>query len=232
MRLVVGGNSITLGAPIGNDHEAARAWALDQIRSDNALFKAMELLPAQSALLLLRSCALPRVNYLTRALPPGITRPAMEVFDAFVEETSLKIMGLDHQLSPAAQKQLRLPTRLGGFALRSLVDISNAAFWGAASAAAPRTHMVAELAATHATLIGLGMVETENLFGSTFRDFTSLLEAEVPPRTKVQHKLSRTTPRVSWSASYPMKTHAACVLCPGQALQRGYTLYPPTNACT
>ena len=52
-------------------------------------------MPMQDAFLLLRSCALPSLSFLTRTTPPELLRESARRFDRLVRDTFLHIMQLD-----------------------------------------------------------------------------------------------------------------------------------------
>jgi hypothetical protein len=87
---------------------------------------------------LLRSCALPRLNYLSRVLPPAITRDTLVKFDHEVISTVYRKLNMRPTSLTAAQlKHLRLPIRMGGLGIRALAEISSMAYFACTAAAAP-----------------------------------------------------------------------------------------------
>ena len=106
-----------LGGIIGRDSDIILDWTLSQVKSHDRLFEAIlhPSLPFQSALLMLRLSALPRVDYLTRVLPPSIISPALVQFDSMVLDAVVRKLRLPSSLSDEAQSTLRLPIRLGGW---------------------------------------------------------------------------------------------------------------------
>lgn len=162
----------------------------------------MKMLPTQVACQLLRVAYLPRATFLSRALPPHITQPALQEFDRFVLDELRKILDLNPSLPLAAQKQLRLPMRLTGFGYRSIAALANIAFYSSSTAAAPATKsvlntpaaantpMVRALEAAHAVIVRQGGTDTEGVFSAPYQGFRTLLDAKVPPRTKVQKLLT------------------------------------------
>ena len=93
---LVYGSTDSLGALVGHDDVAIRKWALEKAKSHNQLFADLlhPALPVQHAMAILRFCAIPRMNYLTRVVRPDLLRPACEYFDRKVYETSLTKLGL------------------------------------------------------------------------------------------------------------------------------------------
>jgi hypothetical protein len=104
-------------------------------------------LHAQSAFLLLRSCLVPRFNYLLRVFPPPVIARAAAAFDRLIYGCLSQRVGA---LPPppvlaagaarpthlsVAFSQLRLPVRCGGLGIPSAVQVSPAAFIGSSAAA-------------------------------------------------------------------------------------------------
>src|SRR6185295_5098747 len=124
---------------VGYDDVATRKWALEKAQSHDQLFASLlhPALPVQHAIAILRFCAIPRMNYLTRVVRPDPLRPACEYFDRKVFETALTKLGLPSTLTDEARTLLTQPVRLGGFGLRPMVRVSPAAYWSSVSQAAP-----------------------------------------------------------------------------------------------
>jgi hypothetical protein len=129
----------TLGGIIGFDTQVMVDWCLAQVKLHDRLFSAIihPSLPSQSALLILRMSALPRLDYLTRVLPPSVLNAAMVSFDAMVLQSVIRKLQLPSPLSDEAQSLLRLPIRMGGCGIRSLLSVAPAAYFGAMAIAAP-----------------------------------------------------------------------------------------------
>lgn len=81
--LIERGATMLLGAPIGTDTEKMQSLLMKIVRDHEPFFQRINstLLPIQEALILLRVCALPRLNYLARTTPARILYPAAEAFD-------------------------------------------------------------------------------------------------------------------------------------------------------
>ncbi len=94
-------------------------------------------MPAQVAMLLLRSSGLPRLSYLCRTVSPDLLLKAAQHFDAMVIDTFLIVCGLAGNLTPATWNQIRLPISKGGMGLHSFVSLSPAAFVASAAQARP-----------------------------------------------------------------------------------------------
>ena len=114
-------------------------WTLTEVKSHSRLFDAIAhpSIPSQTALLILRLSALPRVDYLTRVLPPSVIEPALMLFDTMVCHSVIRKLHLPSPLSDEAHSILRLPIRLGGCGIRSLHSVASAAYFGAVAIAAP-----------------------------------------------------------------------------------------------
>jgi hypothetical protein len=124
---------------VGHDDVAIRKWALEKAQSHDQLFAALlhPAMPVQHAMAILRFCAIPRMNYLTRVIRPDLLRPACEYFDKKVFETASTKLGLPSIVTDAAYTLLTQPIRLGGFGLRRMVSVSPAAYWSSFCQAAP-----------------------------------------------------------------------------------------------
>jgi hypothetical protein len=97
-----------------------------------------EYLPVQSAMLLLRQCGVPRMDYLLRCIPPECVVSLAQSFDDTVMRSALLKLeiGADECLqAPHVQPQLQARLKHGGFGLRSAVRTSPCAYL--ASVAAP-----------------------------------------------------------------------------------------------
>jgi len=90
-------------------------------------------LPTQYAMLLLRMCALPKLNYILRTVPPSAISLLTKNFDGEVIKIALNVLKLNHVPESIMSRdiiiqQLRLPCRLGGFGLTSVQNISHYAY--------------------------------------------------------------------------------------------------------
>jgi hypothetical protein len=91
----------------------------------------------QATFLLLRVCALPKLNFTCRTLPSKLTSSACASFDQFVQSAAMTTLRLDKEsLSKEVLTLLTLPLRHGGFGLRSMVATAPAAFLSSLAAAA------------------------------------------------------------------------------------------------
>lgn len=131
-----------LGVPIGSDipmvHQALEA----QVASHDRLFTLLchPSMPPQIAALLLRLCAVPRLQYILASLPPRLTSSAAALFDSNVLRAASTIHGLPHPVPDPASTQLCLPVRHGGLGIPRMVDVAPIAFYSSVVAAAPSLH--------------------------------------------------------------------------------------------
>ena len=95
------GSLDSLGALVGRDDTATKKWALEKARSHDQLFEALlhPALPVQHAMAILRFCAIPRMNYLTRVVRPDLLQPACLYFDQKVFATAVIKLGLPSTVS-------------------------------------------------------------------------------------------------------------------------------------
>ena len=129
-----------LGSIIGLDNNLIAKFSLEKADSHSQFFQAIQhpRLRTQHALLLLRACALPRMNFLCRTLAPRLTLDACNLFDTLVSRAAVTILKLSEgNLSQVAQHQLSMPLRQGGLGLRQTVIIAPAAFLGSIADSSP-----------------------------------------------------------------------------------------------
>lgn len=126
IQLTSQGTSI-LGVPIGRDEfvsqQAQQLLSSACHRSVAALIRAE--LPAQDKMLLLRNCIAPTPMYLARSI--SLTTSTHNIFGEWDEamQQALKAILLINDISPTL---IDLPTRLGGFGIRSMSNICTLAF--------------------------------------------------------------------------------------------------------
>ena len=93
----------------------------------------------QSAYILLRYCAVPKLHYHLRSSDP--TNPAViqatQQHDEAVERAAIEILSLPNPLPPAQHEQLRLPLTEGGLGLTPAERIKEAAFLGSVALTLP-----------------------------------------------------------------------------------------------
>jgi hypothetical protein len=132
-----------VGAIVGKDEDAVRAGIHATLGSDagrDAFFYRLQmgLLTTQSAMLLLRQCAVPQMNYVLRCLPPSCIAQQAEAFDAQVLRAAKTTLSLHADEGwDETDRILRAKLRHGGFGLTSAVHTSPAAYLGSLAAVAP-----------------------------------------------------------------------------------------------
>jgi hypothetical protein len=137
---LVRGSAPVLGAMVGCDDARAEKWVQEAVRGHEGLFRDLRRddMPCQIAFLLLRVCALPRVGYLTRVMPPSATAAALGVFDGMVTATVASKIGLlTGPLSNEVSTLIHLPVRLAGLGLRSQEATAPIAYLSSLAQAAP-----------------------------------------------------------------------------------------------
>ena len=120
-----------LGTPLG--HRDFVAAALAKKQNEHAVL--LQRIPAvphlQSAWLLLLLCALPRCNYLLRALPPATTATYAAAHDGEVLRCLTQLLGTS-SVDPTASalpRRAQLPLHFGGLGLRAAVASRAPAHW-------------------------------------------------------------------------------------------------------
>ena len=90
-------------------------------------------LSKQAAMILLRHCGVPKINYLLRCIPPAAMAELAECFDDMVISLAKRIGNTD-SLTPVQRKQLEWPLRKGGFGLTSAKKTSHLAYLSSVAA--------------------------------------------------------------------------------------------------
>jgi hypothetical protein len=130
-----------VGGVIGKDEAAIRAGMASMFGSNagrDAFFRRLQFdeLSVQSAMLLLRQCAVPQMNYLLRCTPPVCIAEQATSFDESMLDsarTKLRVGRWERGLADTT-RQLRAALRHGGFGLTSAVQTSPAAYLGSLAA--------------------------------------------------------------------------------------------------
>ena len=119
-----------LGVPDGCEAYVQKWFENKLAKTQDFLNKLAERLRPhpQGAKMLLRLSVLPTMNYLTRCLPPSVTVPYMQRFDAMVIECMSKLISATIPDGHPARHQMRLKQSLGGLGLTSVADIAPAAY--------------------------------------------------------------------------------------------------------
>ena len=130
-----------VGAVVGRDEQAIRdglAKMRDQTGND-AFFRRLLLdeMPVQSAMLLLRQCMVPKLNYLLRCSPPSCISDICSEFDSQVLAAATDKLDLsgDETAAPDTVRLLRARLKDGGFGLTSAQLTSPGAYFGSLAAA-------------------------------------------------------------------------------------------------
>ena len=136
---IVHGNDSSLGARLGINHTSLADWVQPQVTDHVPVIEAISdpRLPTQVAMLIARVCILPKVNYLTRALPPIATKHAMADFDSRLERAIISRLQLPNPLPDKANFILHQPIRNSGLGFRSMASIVEAAYWSSSVQSAP-----------------------------------------------------------------------------------------------
>jgi hypothetical protein len=132
-----------VGAVIGRDEAAIRAGVAATLGKDDgsaAFFHRLQLdeLKVQSAMLILRQCGVPKMNYALRCTPPPCIAQHAAAFDELVMTTATSKLLLrdDEAQRQATVERLHAPLRHGGFGLTSALYTSPAAYLGSMAAVA------------------------------------------------------------------------------------------------
>ena len=123
-----------MGAAVGRDTEAVKLGLACLAAKDNgsaAFFRRLQSpeLPVQSAMLVLRQCAVPKLNYLLRcSAPVCIQQQAADFDDTLIATACAKLELRGDERSAAVKQRLRLRLKDGGFGLTSAAQTSLAAY--------------------------------------------------------------------------------------------------------
>ena len=130
-----------VGAVVGRDEDAIRAGVAATLGVDEgtaACFTRLQLdaLSVQSAMLILRQCAVPEMNYALRCMPPVCIEQQAAAFDDLVmgAAQSKLLLQADEVERASTLERLRVPLRHGGFGLTSARQTSPATFLGSMAA--------------------------------------------------------------------------------------------------
>jgi hypothetical protein len=130
-----------MGAVVGRDSEAVKQGLECLAAKDNgseAFFRRLQSpeLLVQSALLVLRQCAVPKLNYLLRCSPPACIAEQAAHFDTTLVTDACNKLELrcDERTAKVVQR-LRLRLKDGGFGLKSATQTSPAAYTASVAAA-------------------------------------------------------------------------------------------------
>jgi len=130
----------TVGAIVGKDEAAISEGITNMLEHDagrDTFFYRLQLpqLKVQSAMLLLRQCAVPQLNYLLRCTPPSCIRQHAVTFDRLVLDAAhTKLVVHASEATARSIRLLRAPLRKGGYGLTSAEATSPAAYLGSLAA--------------------------------------------------------------------------------------------------
>jgi hypothetical protein len=138
-----GGAAKVLGCLFSANWKVTEKWVCEKVQKHLPFFRAVahEDMPAQHAVTLLRSAGLPRMNYLTRTVPPEVVAKGATLFDELVLATLVKTCEIslqeedDGKLTSESKRvvdQIARPTKLAGLGFRRTADAAPAAFLAAA----------------------------------------------------------------------------------------------------
>lgn len=119
-----------LGTLLTRDKVVLSNWLESEMRRKyKGLFRTISDrdMPAQVAFTLLRSCAVPVVQFWMRTTPPASSIKLAESFDDQLMQAASTILAIPTD-STVARHQLSLPVKLGGFGLRSMRQLAHAAY--------------------------------------------------------------------------------------------------------
>ena len=124
------GAAKVLGAFLGDDVAAHGLFVKERFAgyAESLQLLLHPAMPSQVAVLLLRSCVLPRANYLVRVSPPSATGQAAQAFDKQVQDFVKAKLHLPSPLDAEASDQLEMPISLGGLGIRPLARVVAPAF--------------------------------------------------------------------------------------------------------
>jgi hypothetical protein len=130
-----------MGAVIGRDDDAIRAGVVATFGADSgrdAFFRRLQFegLSVQSAMLLLRHCAVPQLNHLLRCVPPPCIAEHAEAFDQQVLQAAMDKLepGQAERSDERAVRLVQSRLRHGGLGLTPAQSTSAAAYLGSLAA--------------------------------------------------------------------------------------------------
>jgi hypothetical protein len=133
-----------VGAVVGRDESCIRtglAHTFSRTNNDAFLRRLLSLdMPVQGAMILLRQCMVPQLNYLLRCSPPSCIGDIANEFSCSVLDTAKEKLDIaEHELTPDAIRILRAQLKDGGFGLTSACHTSAGAYLGSLAAARTAT---------------------------------------------------------------------------------------------
>ena len=122
---------MTSGLPLGDAAfvQARLKAKVDKIcEGIHTITTTLQSVSTQSLYAMLVLCCHPQLTYEMRTIPPGTLEGHLNRVDAALFEAAKTATGIELESVQFASRRLRLPKRLYGGALRSLVDVSPAAY--------------------------------------------------------------------------------------------------------
>ncbi|EPY33012.1 SLACS reverse transcriptase [Angomonas deanei] len=118
-----------LGAGFHPDGASTEPYVTKHVRKQDLFFNRLltqGYIPKTAGMMLLRACAVPRMNFLLRTHPKEDTEKAANWFDQRIASTLQHLVG--HQLDERAMAIAQLPIRGGGLGIRSQEVLSKYAY--------------------------------------------------------------------------------------------------------
>ena len=116
----------------------------ESIQSVIPLLKTLQhdMMPSQTALLLIRYCIMSRLSYLCRVTRPAIIMTALQQLDTTILHTVIDKLELPkmERMELHTKLMIQLPIKLGGIGIPSLADTSQPAFLSSLCLALPAIH--------------------------------------------------------------------------------------------
>jgi hypothetical protein len=140
-----------LGTAVGRTDDILHRLLVQQIgTTHDDMFKRLlnPKLHIQAAMLMLRQCMIPKLNYILRTVRPSATARITELFDQQVLDCGMRMLEINrefHQYRDEIIAQLRLPCRMSGFGLRSMSTIASFAYLDSTSRALHLDHITNQL---------------------------------------------------------------------------------------
>ena len=153
---IINNRTVMLGAVIGkNITEIATGVAelVPNLQTD-PFFRRLTNphLGVQTAMILLRLCGVPKMNYLLRVTPPEAIKELAAAFDEdalYIAHQLLDTVGDSNAQADDITQQLQAPLRLGGFGITSAAATSHTAYLASVASALPVAALHAYTQANH-----------------------------------------------------------------------------------
>jgi hypothetical protein len=116
-------------SPKANGCEKESAKVTGDIKKHTVFFKRLALVKGPPATAILGACAVPKLGYLVRTHEPAATEEACKIFDGQVEESWVRLLGVEKQHVPEAARRLAaLPCKVGGMGFASALASRSSAY--------------------------------------------------------------------------------------------------------